>query len=114
MHELWLARNAVVHKANAAGISTRVHAQATNEVTQLYALQIHCDSSDQRMLAMPLEDRLAQPTRDLQAWATSKREAIWAAVKSAQHRAKHRWQDIRNFFTPKPTATPPVSHHQTN
>ena len=93
----WLKRNEKLHQKNAH--DTDLPSQITQQVKDLYALQMELSPHDCQMFDIPLEQRLSQSVRSLTIWVkqtyvTTKRAIVEYAQKTASGQ-----QDIRSFFT---------------
>jgi hypothetical protein len=73
--------------------------QAESRSRALYEQASHLIVEDREMLAMPLNDRLQQPTKVLLAWVALVTPSV-KADKEAQERIRDKIRDIHEFSRP--------------
>ncbi len=66
----------------------------------MYEQASHLIVEDREMFAMPLNDRLQQPTKALLAWVAQVTPSVKVGLKEAQERIRDKIRDIREFFRP--------------
>ena len=99
-HQLWNKRNEETHKADGNRGSAREQLEAESRTRALYEQASHLIVEDREMFAMPLNDRLQQPTKALLAWVAQVTPSVKVGLKDAQERIRDKIRDIREFFRP--------------
>jgi hypothetical protein len=99
-HQLWTKRNEETHKADGNRGSAREKLEAESRTRALYEQAAHLIVEDREMFAMPLQERLQQPTKGLLAWVAQVTPSVKVGLLEAQTRIRDKIRDIREFFRP--------------
>ena len=103
LHQLWLSRCEALHNPDDEFPFDAQREKLIARIRKIYEYKTKVSVDDQKIVDLPIDERLALPTLTLAIWTPLAEKAIHRAAKDFADRHRTSTQDIRTFLVRKKT-----------